>query len=411
MPYGRFRQYARVTPVHLSATMQTIMTAFIVFFLVLTVLVLIHELGHYIAARISGVKAEEFGFGFPPRALGFTRVNGSWKKVSGRDRSKYPNTIWSLNYLPLGGFVRLKGESGENASDDDSFLKKNGWQKFFILSAGVLMNWLLAAVIFSGGLMAGIPADLDHAPAGAQISEEHIEIAYILEGSGADEAGLLAGDRLLSIQEQVPSDVAGAKELLSTDAEGETAAFSILREDEQIEVTASSKYIEELDGPGFGIVLARVGIVRFSPPRAIVQGVILTGDYTYRIVVGFGTLVRDLIIRKPIEAEIAGPVGIAVLTGEIAEDGFWALMQFTALLSINLAVINFLPIPALDGGRVVFVLVEGLRRRRNNPNFEAAIHQIGFVALLVLILLVTINDIQRYGSSIWNGLLSVVGLK
>ncbi len=386
------------------------MMAIFIFLLVLSVLVLMHELGHYVAARIFGVKAEEFGFGFPPRAVGFTRVEGIWKRVKGRDRSKYPNTIWSINYLPLGGFVRLKGEMGENADDNDSFLKKNGWQKFFILSAGVFMNWVLAAIIFSGGLMIGIPADLDHTPKGAVISEEHIEIGYVLEGSGAGEADLQTGDHILSIQGQTPADVPSAKELLTTESEGDIVTFSIQREETVMEIGASSKYIEELEGPGYGIVLSRVGRVRFSPPTALLQGTLLTAQYTFAVVAGFYSLIHDLIIRKPIDAEISGPVGIAVLAGEKAKDGVWALMQFTAILSINLAVINFLPIPALDGGRALFVLVESLRRKRNNPTFEAIIHQFGFVALLALILLITINDILRYGSSIWNGLLSVVGL-
>lgn len=387
------------------------MTAIIVFLLVLTVLVLIHELGHYVAARICGVKAEEFGFGFPPRAVGFTRVNGKWKRVSGRDRAKYPDTIWSMNYLPLGGFVRLKGEAGEDSEDPDSFLQKNGWQKFFILAAGVVMNWVLAAMIFTGGFLVGIPADLDNAPEGAITRNERIEVAYVLEGSSAAEAGIQPGDTILSIEGAAPESVEQAKALLQTEAAGTSVPISISRDEERRDISASSRYIEELEGPGFGIVLARVGTVRFSPLQAIAQGVTITADYTYRIITGFITLVRDLIVREPVDAEIAGPVGIAVITGKIAENGTWALLQFTALLSLNLAVINFLPIPALDGGRAVFVLIESLRRRRNNPRFEAAIHQIGFAALLILILLVTIHDIQRYGTSIWNGLLSVVGLR
>jgi len=121
-------------------------------------------------------------------------------------------------------------------------------------------------------------------------------------------------------------------------------------------------------------------------------------------------LIADLFGDRKLAAEVSGPVGIAVLTGTIADQGFWALMQFAALLSLNLAVINFLPIPALDGGRALFVVVESLRRRRNNPRFEAAIHQIGFVALLILILLVTAQDIHRYGGAIWNGLKGMIGL-
>jgi len=387
------------------------MTAALIFFFVLTLLVLIHEFGHYIAARICGVKAEEFGFGFPPRAIGFTRVGGIWKKVSRKDRASYPNTIWSLNYLPLGGFVRLKGEMGDHIEDKDSFLKKNGWQKFFILAAGVFMNWLLAVMIFSGGLMVGIPSDLDHVPAGAILSQEHIEITYVLEGSGAANAGVLPGDEIISIQDTAPQDITEAKRLLATKEEGSIRKLAIMRDGQPLTIEASSAYIKDLNGPGFGILLAKVGLARFSPPKALLQGVVLTNAYTYQVITGFWSLIHDLVIRKPVGAEVSGPIGIAMLTGKIAKSGTWALLQFTALLSINLAVINFLPIPALDGGRAVFVIIEGIRRRRNNPRFEATVHQIGFFALLLLIVFVTIHDIQQYGSGIWNGVLSVVGLK
>jgi regulator of sigma E protease len=272
------------------------------------------------------------------------------------------------------------------------------------------MNWILAAVIFSGGFMIGVPADIDSAPASAITSDERIEATLVLSGSAAEAAGIQSGDVILAIDGTEPETVPEAKALLKTSDEGDERTFLISREDETIEIQAESAYIADLDAPGYGVVLTRVGNIRFPVHEAIAQGVTVTATFTYRIVEGFVLLIRDLIIRKPVDAEISGPVGIAVITGKVADQGIWALLQFTAILSLNLAVINFLPIPALDGGRAVFVVVEGLRRKRNNPRFEAAIHQIGFMLLLLLIFIVTIHDIRRYGTSIWNGLLSVVGL-
>lgn len=382
----------------------------LIFLLVLSVLVLVHEFGHYIAARLTGVKADEFGYGFPPRALGFVRVGNHWKRIKGRDRGNYTNTIWSLNWLPLGGFVRLKGEQGDNATDPDSFLSKNGWQKLFILVAGVAMNWLLAASIFSVGFMIGVPSDLSVLPAGARVSDQRIEILQVVADSGADEAGLKVGDTVLALNGRTPQNSAEVRESLKSGPEGTAHSLTITRKGAELTLEAQTKQLESLGRPGLGVVLGDIGNVRFSPLRAIFQGFSSAAGYTAMIIMGFFGLIGSLFTSGGAGADVSGPVGIAVLTGQVAEQGGWALAHFTALLSLNLAVINFLPIPALDGGRAVFVLIESLRRRRNNPLFESAIHQIGFTALLILILLVTIQDFRKYGQAIWNGLLGIVGL-
>ncbi|MCE9586171.1 M50 family metallopeptidase [Candidatus Uhrbacteria bacterium] len=383
----------------------------LIFLLVLSVLVLVHEAGHYIAARIFGVKAEEFGYGFPPRALGFVKTEHGWKKVAGRDRTAYKNTVWSLNWLPLGGFVRLKGESGDGVGDADSFLTKTGWQKFIILSAGVAMNWLLAAVIFSVGFSFGVPAEVDGLPASAIVSGAHVEIVEVVAKSAAESAGLKQGDHVVTVNGQVVNTAEATRSALSDQTgKGLELTLEIERDGAMQTLQAKPIFIEALGKPGLGVALANIGVVRFPVHLAVVQGVTITAQYTWLIMNGFVSLVADLFGDRKLAAEVSGPIGIAVLTGRIASQGFWALMQFAALLSLNLAVINFLPIPALDGGRAVFVMVESLRRKRNNPRFEAAIHQAGFVALLILILLVTAQDLNRYGGTIWNGLKGIIGL-
>jgi regulator of sigma E protease len=383
----------------------------LIFLLVLSVLVLVHEAGHYIAARIFGVKAEEFGYGFPPRAIGFVRTAQGWKKVAARDRSNYKNTIWSLNWLPLGGFVRLKGEAGDGEGEEDSFLTKSGWQKFIILAAGVVMNWLLAAIIFSTGFAIGVPAEVDGLPASAIVKDRRVEIVEVIQKSAAEDANLKLGDRIVTINGEVAASAEAARSILTDQAgKGMELTLEIERKGAMQTVLATPKHLEALGKPGLGVALSNIGTVRFPAHLAVVQGVTVTAQYTELIIKGFFSLIADLFGDRKLAAEVSGPVGIAVLTGTIADQGFWALMQFAALLSLNLAVINFLPIPALDGGRALFVVVESLRRRRNNPRFEAAIHQIGFVALLILILLVTAQDIHRYGGAIWNGLKGMIGL-
>jgi len=383
----------------------------LIFLLVLSVLVLVHEAGHYIAARIFGVKAEEFGYGFPPRAIGFVRTAQGWKKVAARDRSNYKNTIWSLNWLPLGGFVRLKGEAGDGEGEEDSFLTKSGWQKFIILAAGVVMNWLLAAIIFSTGFAIGVPAEVDGLPASAIVKDRRVEIVEVIQKSAAEDANLKLGDRIVTINGEVAASAEAARSILTDQAgKGMELTLEIERKGAMQTVLATPKHVEALGKPGLGVALSNIGTVRFPAHLAVVQGVTVTAQYTELIIKGFFSLIADLFGDRKLAAEVSGPVGIAVLTGTIADQGFWALMQFAALLSLNLAVINFLPIPALDGGRALFVVVESLRRRRNNPRFEAAIHQIGFVALLILILLVTAQDIHRYGGAIWNGLKGMIGL-
>lgn len=382
-----------------------------IFLLVLSVLVLVHEAGHYIAARIFGVKAEEFGYGFPPRAIGFVRTERGWKKVAGRDRTPYKNTVWSLNWLPLGGFVRLKGESGEGMGDDDSFLTKSGWQKFIILAAGVFMNWILAALIFTSGFAIGVPAEIDGLPASAIVNEQRVEIVEVVAKSAAESAGLKQGDQIITINGQVPSNADASRIILGDQTEkGLPLTLEIKRDGALQTIQATPAFLEALGKPGLGVALANIGTVRFPVHLAVVQGVTVTAQYTWLIMNGFVSLVADLFGDRKLAGEVSGPIGIAVLTGHVASQGFWSLMQFAALLSLNLAVINFLPIPALDGGRALFVVVESLRRRRNNPRFEAAIHQAGFVALLILILLVTAQDLNRYGGTIWNGLKGIIGL-
>lgn len=386
------------------------MITLLIFLVVLSVLVVFHEFGHYLAARIFGVKAEEFGVGFPPRAIGFVREHGKWKKVSGGDRASYANTIWSLNWLPLGGFVRLKGEQDAKDLDKDSFAVKPAYARAIILFAGVAMNWLLAILIFTVGFSVGVPTDLEGVPAGAIVRDRCIEITQVLTGSPAATAGLQGGDSITRIGTTPIVDADQARRVLAETSKDLTSfSLQVRREGKELTLPVSPIYLESIKRPGIGIGLADVGIVRLPIHRAFVQAVTTTFLFTKMIVSGFGEILRNLVVNLRPGADLSGPVGIAVMTGKIAAQGFWPLMQFAAILSINLAVVNLLPIPALDGGRLVFVALEVIRRRKASLSMEARFHQVGFVLLLALIALITIRDVSIYGAPLWHALRGRIG--
>lgn len=383
----------------------------LIFLLVLSVLVLIHEFGHFIAARIFGVKADEFGYGFPPRLIGIVKDKGKWHKVSGKDEKEYQNTIWSLNWLPLGGFVRIKGENGEEETikDPDAFHNKPIWQRIIILAAGVAMNWLLAFVLFAGIFTIGATAILEGVPADAKVENREVRITNIMLDSPAAKAGLLPGDRVVSVAGVAPETYEKARTAIA-EQNDKPFEVQIVRDGQSKKVTVNPVYLEEIKKFGIGVGLADVGKIRFRFDRALLYAGETVIGYTRDVIVSFATLIRDLVFLRHVEQDVAGPIGIAVITGQVAKQGIVPLLQFAAILSINLAVVNFLPIPALDGGRVLFLVIEKIRRKAVARKVEARIHQIAFLALIILILLVTIRDIGKYGGVIWGGIKGMVGM-
>ncbi|MHB8830913.1 MAG: RIP metalloprotease RseP [Patescibacteria group bacterium] len=383
----------------------------LIFLLVLSVLVLIHEFGHFVAARIFGVKADEFGYGFPPRLIGIVKDKGKWHKVSGKDEKEYQNTIWSLNWLPLGGFVRIKGENGEEETikDKDAFHSKPIWQRIIILAAGVTMNWLLAFVLFACIFSIGATAILEGVPSDAKIENREVRITNIMVDSPAAKAGLQPGDRVISIAGVVPETFEKARKAIAAQND-KTFEVQIERDGQKQSLNVSPVYIGEIKKFGIGVGLADVGKVRFRFDRALFYAGETVAGYTRDVIVSFGTLIRDIVFLRHVEQDVAGPIGIAVITGQVAKQGIVPLLQFAAILSINLAVVNFLPIPALDGGRVLFLVIEKIRRKAVARKVEARIHQIAFLSLIILILLVTIRDIGKYGGVIWGGIKGLVGM-
>ncbi len=353
------------------------MTTIILFIVILSLLVFVHEFGHFSIAKWAGMKVEEFGFGFPPRLFGIKRGE----------------TVYSVNLIPLGGFVKIFGESGEERDDPQSFAGKTKRKRFLVLVAGVVMNVLFAWLLLAGGFMYGLPAGLDEPlPGNPTVKDASVQVTYVLPDSSADRAGIALGDQVLAVNGTSAMDAPRAQELIGLVPAGQDLTLIVNREGISRDVILAPEQID--DGRVvIGTQLTTVGLVSYGPLESIVQGGNATVNLTAATLDGFGALMGRLFKGEGVSADLAGPVGIAAMTGDIAELGIPYLIHFTALLSINLAILNILPFPALDGGRIFFLFIEAVRRKPVSEKIERATHGVGFLLLILLVILVTYRDI------------------
>ena len=414
-----------------------------------------HEFGHFVMARKFGCKVEEFGFGFPPRIFGVRVIKGKklqkiaeeeklevevdegqnllgqevvaetiidktlevdqlvetkekiffWGAEEDEDQEK-PGTVYSLNWIPLGGFVKIKGEDGEKRDQGDSFGGKKIWQRAIMLVAGVLMNVVLAAILLSIGFSFGLPTVLptDQAELGrATVTSAQTQIYLVAKNSPAEKAGVAVGDAVLKIDDQSFNDVVGVQNYIAS-KDGQNIDLLVKRGNEEKLIVLTPTYLAEVGHAGIGVGLARTGLVSYPWYLAAVKGVEATGILIVTIVVAFYEIIKNLIVGAPTGVEVAGPVGIAVLTGQVARMGVVYILQFIALLSVNLAIINILPLPALDGGRLLFLLIEKIRRRPVSQKIEGWVHTVGFSLLMLLMVFVTYRDVVKWGSGLWQKL-------
>lgn len=357
----------------------------IIFIIILSILVFIHELGHYAAAKKMGVKVEEFGLGFPPRAWG--------KKIG--------ETIYSLNWLPIGGFVKVYGEEyhedeGEisKADRERAFVYKHPWRKLVILIAGVTMNFLLGWVLISYLFTLGVPQ-----PTGI------VQIAEVAEESPAAEAGFMVGDRITSLSyDDTQVEITRVDQLITetSRAAGQKVSYTVSRDGATDTITVTPRDNPPEGEGALGIVLdleAGFEDKQYSWLEAPGAGLQHAATITVTIVRELGNVVGRLATGQAPGIDVTGPVGIAQYTGQALEFGWKAVIELMALLSLNLAVINLLPFPALDGGRIVFVLYEWASGKRVPTNFERYTNLFGFMLLISLLLVVTYFDIVN----IFNG--------
>jgi regulator of sigma E protease len=354
------------------------MLTVLLFLVVLSLLVFVHEAGHFFAARRLGIAVEEFGFGFPPRAYGIKRGK----------------TIYSVNWIPLGGFVRLKGETGGEKTPE-SFATQALWKRLVVLLAGVAMNVVLAAVLLSVGYAIGVPQEINGPlPTGAVVREHVVRIQAVLPETPAAKAGFVPGDILRAIDGVSIASMDTFRAEIGQRV-GRATTVQVERDNETQTLMVTPAVLPETQVPGIGVGIIETGIVSYPWYSAPLAGVRTTVSYLGAMFASFGELLATLVRTGKPSADVAGPVGIAVLTGAVAKMGILYMIQFVALLSLNLAVVNVLPIPALDGGRVLFLFIERLRGRAVASHIEDRIHQLGFVLLLLLVAIVTFHDIGR----------------
>lgn len=367
----------------------------IVFVLLLSLLVFVHELGHFVVAVRNGIKAEEFGFGFPPRAIGVVKndATGKWDIIKGNADVDAKNTIYSLNWIPFGGFVRMKGEDGVEPGPD-SFASKSAWVRIKVLAAGVFMNFVLAWVLISTVLFMGFPQAVDQEN---RPNAENIRVQILMVGKGtpAEMMGLKPGDSIVAIDGVRTLALDETREAILS-KKGSTIAMTIDRSGKEMILSGIPRTEYPEDQGSLGISFAETALVSYSWYQAPIEGLKATYNTTLAILDALGGMVKNLFVGKGAGVEMTGPVGIVYLTKQMSDLGIAYLLQFAALLSINLGIFNILPIPALDGGRIFFILIEKLKGSPVSQRIEGGFHQVGFILLLLLMAWVTVKDVSQF---------------
>lgn len=350
------------------------------------VLVLVHEFGHFYSAKKFGIRVDEFGFGFPPKLFS----------------KKYGETEYSFNALPFGGFVKIFGENpdDENTNGPDaprSFVNKPKWQQAVVLFAGVFANFVLAWILFSFGFMSGLPSSVDSDIAN-YVKDAKLTVLAVSDDSPAKEAGLLPGDKIL--------EVSSGKSQLTEINPTTFKDFVVLhpKEDISIKFERKQEIKETILTPEIpsgqvearvGISMDQIGIAKLPVFKALWEGGVHTLNITKNTVLGLFKLVSEGVRGQGTWEAVTGPVGLVGIVGDVYDFGFVYLLSFTALISINLGVINLVPFPALDGGRLLFLLIEKIKGSKISPKFANVANLIGFVILITLMLVVTYHDIAR----------------
>ena len=371
----------------------------LVFVIILGILIFVHELGHFIVARKNGIKADEFGFGFPPRIFGVVKdaETQKWKLVFGNRHIHSNSTIYSCNWIPLGGFVKIKGEDGSEKDEADSFSVKSVWVRIKVLGAGVAMNIILAWFAISIGYTLGAPQAIED-NVGSKNSK--VQITQVVLKSPAEEIGLRVGDEIVMCKNQAKvcnkkfTGVSAVKDFISQN-KGQEIILEIKRGAQILEIKGVPRTDHPSDEGALGVSLVKTAIISYPVHEAFVRGAITTYDLFITIIVTIAGVVKNLFVGEKIGLDISGPVGIAILSKQVTELGLVYILQFMALLSINLAIINGLPFPALDGGRILFILIEKIKGTPVTQKIEQMIHTVGFFLLISLMVVITFRDLMK----------------
>jgi regulator of sigma E protease len=372
----------------------------VIFIIILLVLVLVHEFGHFFTAKRFGIRVDEFGFGFPPKLFSF----------------KKGETEYSFNLLPLGGFVKIFGENVDEADlvevgfldkketpekielAERNLVNKPKWQQALVLFAGIFSNFLLAWLLFSFGFMSGFPTSVGSELSGYKLQNVNLVIVSVLAKSPAENAGLKIGDKIINIKSGDNFTTNISPETVKSfvvESGGKEIDIGYLR-GKNLEVNIAKINPKEINGePTIGISMDQIGTAKLPFFAALWQGLRLDWSMTKNTAVGLYTLVSEAIKGKGSLSSVTGPVGMVGIVGDAYQFGFVYLLSFAALISINLAIINLLPFPALDGGRLLFLLIEKIKGSRLNPKVANTLNMIGFYLLIFLMLVITCHDVIK----------------
>ncbi len=371
-----------------------------IFIGILSVLVLIHEFGHFYTAKKTGVQVEEFGFGLPPRVFG----------------KKFKGTLYSLNLLPFGGFVKLTGEDvdeevitlKEAKADPKNFASKTPGQRALIISAGVLMNLFLAIFLyyvflfFTGFRSFNIPMYFDHHFRFGYEERFTTVVLGLEEGAPAEQAGINMGEAIIELNGTQVYNLNDIRAYLADKVGQEVSVLlmDVRSFDKPIRTVVTTVTADDEGNGVLGVYIGDSVTLHYGDTK-IVAGIQHTYNMTAYTTRTFGKLIQSAFAQRdltPVSSSVAGPVGIFSIVGGILKSSSYpalSILDLIALLSITLAIVNILPLPALDGGRLVFIVYEKVRGKRINPRTELAIHKVGLLVLLAVLVLVTIRDISR----------------
>jgi regulator of sigma E protease len=355
------------------------------FIIILVVLIVGHEFGHFVSAKLAGMRVLEFGIGFPPKI---------WGAQAG-------DTEYSVNALPFGGFVKIFGEDEkEKLPDPKAFSNRPRLAQAAVIAAGPLANVLIAFLLSSAAFMIGVPTVLDDSADLSRVSNARVIIAEVIPGSPAAIAGIRQGDVITSIEANgIENAVLTASQVVALISSAEEpVTLSMVRSSASLKVTVtplSGIVKDEPERKAIGIASALVGTISLPPLEAVVRGFSETFRNAVAVIAGLYHLFASSFTLTANLSGIAGPVGIASLVGEAAVFGFGSLLMFAAMISVNLAVVNALPFPALDGGRLALLGIESLSRKRIPLQVVSAINLVGFAVLIALMLAVTVHDIAK----------------
>ncbi len=350
------------------------LTSILITIFSLSLLIILHELGHFLLAKRFKMKVEEFGIGFPPRIYG----------------RKIGETIYSINLVPLGGFVKIYGEDNPEATGEESFLSKPVYQRIMVVLGGVLVFWLVAFGLFTflfatKGKIVPVQDDFE--------GKAFLQIVQVMKSYPAEKAGLKPLDKILEVktfkEKKAISKLSEFKEIIQSQAQKEVILkIERGKEIKFIKVTPNEEGL-------IGVSLMRATLVQYSLPQAVIEGLKETLSKTKLVFLAIGNFFYRALKKEASLEEVRGPVGIGEFFVSVYDLGIWYFLYFLALISIYLAVFNILPIPALDGGRLMFLLIEAIRKKPLSPQLEAKIHGIFFIILVTLMLVVTIFDLKR----------------